>query len=1123
LTVQRPRDLFFLRPPLVVAGLVAASLLLWFAGPLLAIGRLAPLAGEPARWVAIAVLCLVAAGAAALRMQRSARRNQRLMQGLAAPGAQEVAVLGERFAQAVALLRRSRVGGRRALLAALLGRPYVYELPWYVIIGAPGAGKTTALVHSGLEFPLAAQLGQTALRGIGGTRNCDWWFASEAVLIDTAGRYTTQDSDREADRAAWLGFLGLLKRYRPRRSLNGVLLTLSVSDLLGADAPRRAAHARELRTRIDELQTNLGIRLPVYVLVTKTDLLAGFMEFFADFDKDERAQVWGVTFPYEADAAREPSRNPALARVASDFAALEKRLNECLIDRLHAEHDRERRAALYAFPQQWRLLHETLLDFLQLTFASEPGATQPLLRGAYFTSATQEGTPMDRALGGLARALGLAHRVLPAARPSGKTFFVTRLLRDLVFAEAGLAGTDLRWQRRRAALQWSAVGLGVCALAGAALLTWDAYGDNRASISAISARLPAIEREAAAAQNTTDLAGLLPTLDALQSLADDTRSATPAPLDLALDLGLDRSRMLAAASQDAYLRLLKDAFLPRIAARLEQRLRAAGQEHVEVIYETLRAYLMLFAGKNFDRTALRASLGSDWDATLSTTLSADHRAALRRHLDRLLDTGEVGAPSLADAQLVADARRVVAGVPLAQRAYARLKQLDVGVAEAVEFSVESAGGSAARRVFARASGQPLSRGVPALYSRAVYQQTFRARMREVLQQFSREQGWVLGTAGGDAVLPPGLAGDIEQLYLADYARLWQGFVDDLRLAAPAKLADSAELARVLSRPDSPLVAVLRGVVREAAVGGDTRFDELRRYLDGQPSPAEGTQALLGKLASYLTALDDAAQRKSAPPTSDVMRELAVAAQHAPQPVARLLAQLAGSASSQTFALLREPLNAQLASEIAPACVRVAARYPLRRGASDEAARDEFARVFAADGLLDAFFQRKLLPFVDSAAHSGDALQQFQRAQAIRDAFFRDSGHKLGMQMEIKLLDMDAGINEFSLEVDGQPLRFRRDTKGAQTLQWPGPGDTGRVLLQLSPPVGSGGAGYLFQGPWALLRLLDRVRIEPGASADRLQLSFDVEGRKARFELRGAAPLNPLLRQEMEQFQCPKRL
>ncbi|HEV7912915.1 MAG TPA: type VI secretion system membrane subunit TssM, partial [Albitalea sp.] len=1058
----------------------------------------------------------------------------------AAPGAREVAVIGQRFEKAVQMLRRSRIGGKRPWLAALTGRPFVYELPWYIIIGAPGAGKTTALANSGLQFPLADSVGDKVVRGVGGTRNCDWWFATDAVLIDTAGRYTTHDSDRAADRSAWLGFLALLARYRPRRPINGVLLTISVNDLFNASPEKRMAHADQLRERIEELHRELGIAFPVYVLVTKTDLLAGFMEFFADFDKDERAQVWGVTFPHAADS----TRDGPLVRMASDFAALEKRLNDCLIDRLHGERDRDRRATVHAFPQQWRLLRETLHEFLQAMFTGMRPELRPFVRGVYFTSATQEGTPMDRALGGLARALGLSSRIVAPARPSGKTFFVTRLLRDLVFAEAGLAGTNMRWRRRRRLLQWSVVGVSAVAVAAAAGLSWRTYLDNRDHVALLSARLPALQRGVAAAQAApaTDLVSLLPTLDALARF-DLAPDATPRVLPAALTMGLDRAEMLDAAAQDAYRRVLREAFLPRIAARLEAKLRTGSRDHVDLIYDALKAYLMLFGGRNFDRAALRAYLNADWDATLPKSVGPGERDALRRHLDRLLDGGEVGAPSHADPTLVAAARSLVGSVPLAQRAYHRLKQLDLG-AEALPFTVESAGGAAARRVFARASGQTLASGVPALYSRAVFRQSMRERTQEVLRQFVREESWVLGTTTPAATDPAAqklLIDEVERLYRAEHTARWDEFIGDLRLANAPDLAASAELAQLLARPDSPLLAVMRAVVREVSTGtapaapddaAAARFDALRSYLSGQPSPVDELQALLGKLSAHLAAVDDAVKRKVLPPSSEATHELLAAAQRAPEPIRGMLVQLAATGGAQVFAALREPLSRQLAGEVAPSCSKaVAGHYPLVRDGKQEVSRDEFIRTFGAGGLIDGFFQRQLLPHVDTSARpwtyrgadGSESLQQFQRAQAIRDAFFRDGGRRLGMRLDFRLIELDAGVSEFTLDVDGQVLRFRPGASAPQTLQWPGPADSGRVHLQLTPTSGTAGPGYVFQGPWALFRLLDRVRIEPGATPDRSQLVFDVEGRKARFEVRSPTVLNPMFRQELEQFQCPKRL
>ncbi len=1147
-------SLTWLRALLALFGLGAVAALIWFVGPLIAVAGEVPLAGEPARWAAIVALVILAAARALWRAAAAARRNRHLLSGLVAdaaappaqPGEVEVAVIGQRFEQAVSTLRRLRVGGkRRAWLGALSGRPYVDQLPWYIIIGAPGAGKTTALINSGLEFPLAAELGQPVVQGVGGTRNCDWWFTSEAVLIDTAGRYTTHDSDRAADRAAWFGFLALLARYRPRRPINGVLLTLSVSDLLNASPARRLAHAGELRERIEELHGQLGITFPVYILVTKADLLAGFMEFFADFDKDERAQVWGVTFPYQDDT----TRDGPLARMASDFAALEKRLNDCLIDQMRGESDRQRRAAVYAFPQQWRVLRQALTEFTQNMLGGLRAELRPCVRGVYFTSATQEGTPMDRALGGLVRALGLPGRNLPAAKPSGKTFFVTRLLRDVVFAESGLAGTNLHWRRRRAALQAGVLGLAACTVAAAGALSWQAYAANRHTVGDYSASLPALGRQVASAKAApvTDLPALLPALDSLGQFGQPADADGPL-MQVSLALGLDRSQMLSAAAHDAYDRALREAFLPRIAARLEGRLRAGERDHVALIYDALKAYLMLFGGRHFDREALRAYLIADWDATLPHSVTAAQREALRRHLDRLLASGEVGAPALADPELIAKARAVVAGVPLARRAYERLKMADLG-ASAAAFSAETVAGAAAQRVFVRASGEPLGAGIPALYSRDVVQQTLPARTQEVLRQFTSEHSWVLGTAApgaADAAAQQALEGEVRRLLLADYATRWEAYLGDLRLTPTPTLAGSAELAQLLARPDSPLLALLRRAAREtsldavvAAPGGNAedplgrRFEPLRRFMTTQSAAVEELQALLAKLSAHLVATDDAAKRKTLPSTADATRELAAAAQQAPEPARSLLSQLAESSAAQVFAALREPLARQIAGEVGAACGRdVGGQYPLVRNGTQEVSREAFARMFGAGGVIDSFFQRQLLPYVDTStrvwsyraagAQPGQALPQFQRARAIREAFFRDGGRQLGVRLELRLLEMDGSIGEFMLDVDGQVLRFRHGAQAPQALQWPGPGE-GRVHLQIAAAGGAAGPGHVFQGPWALLRLLDRVRSEPGSSPERSLLVFDVEGRKARFELKSPAGLNPVARQELEQFQCPTRL
>jgi len=142
-----------------------------------------------------------------------------------------------------------------------------------------------------LNFPLAQKFGKEALRGVGGTRNCDWWFTDQAILLDTAGRYTTQDSDESSDAAGWMGFLALLRKYRKRRPINGVLVAMSIADLASQPDTERIRHVAVVRERLAELRKELRINLPVYLILTKGDLLAGFNEFFDDLQQDGRASL----------------------------------------------------------------------------------------------------------------------------------------------------------------------------------------------------------------------------------------------------------------------------------------------------------------------------------------------------------------------------------------------------------------------------------------------------------------------------------------------------------------------------------------------------------------------------------------------------------------------------------------------------------------------------------------------------------------------------------------------------------------------------------------------------------------------------------------------------------------
>jgi type VI secretion system protein ImpL len=345
--------------------------------------------------------------------------------------AKELASIEARFKQAAEDLKNVRFPNPEGRQRS------VDEMPWYVMIGAPGSGKTTALLNSGLRFPLYKAESSASIPGVGGTRNCDWWFADEAVLLDTAGRYTMQESDRKADAAAWHGFLALLKQNRPQRPLNGALVTISVLDLMLWSKVERAKFTAHVRMRLSEMYAALNQRFPIYVLVTKMDMLAGFTEFFGDYDQAARMQVWGTTFKHDIDPAliAEP--------YAGDFAALEQRLGAEMLARLHEEPDLQRRAAIYRFPQQFHPIGALIGEILAQAFGTQVNHRPLQLRGVYYTSATQEGNPIDRVLATMSRTFKLERNAGALMSGTGKSYFVTRLLREVVFPEQVLAEVEI--------------------------------------------------------------------------------------------------------------------------------------------------------------------------------------------------------------------------------------------------------------------------------------------------------------------------------------------------------------------------------------------------------------------------------------------------------------------------------------------------------------------------------------------------------------------------------------------------------------------------------------------------------------------------------------------------------
>lgn len=922
----------------------------------------------------------------------------------------EIAELRGKLKKAMASLRKSK-GGRK----------HLNDLPWYVMIGPPGAGKTTAIVNSGLQFPLADELGKTAIGGVGGTRNCDWWFTNNAVLIDTAGRYTTQESDAEVDNAAWLGFLNLLKKYRKRQPINGAMVAISLSDLLMQDEQTRAEHAKAVRRRLNELREKLGVRFPVYVLFTKADLIAGFTEFFDNLGKEDREQVWGFTLPLDSKG----SEQGPVSSFDEEFAAILGRLNAQSLERIQAETDHQRRSLIAGFPLQVASMRRVARDFLTETFQDNRYEQRHMLRGVYFTSGTQEGTPIDRLMLNMARTFGIGRQAIGSGRGSGRSFFLTRLFENVIFSEAGLVSADDKVERRYKITKWAAIAATIVTAVSLGSLFAISYFGNADMIEEAQEEVDRYQEAAASLPPSpvgdTDLQPVAEALNILRDMPANPVLNQPEP-ERELTYGLYQGELIGTAAAQTYRAALNQRFLPRLLLRLEEQI-TANINNPEVLYEALKVYLMLGLEGPMNSDLVREWMNIDWTVSYPGPSREVFRADLNDHLTAMLSQPmqkiELNGP------LVEQVQGILSEMPLAQRVYNGIVASSAATS-LPEWRLTDVGGPAVSRVLVRSSGKPLNEGIEGIFTYNGFNNVFLGEALGVAKRIQRDS-WVLGPRGAAEQTEAALAAlsrDVLNLYYNDYIARYDTLLGDVDIIPLESLSHAVEVTNVLSGPTSPLVNLLNAVSMETSLtetrgalanpalaegvsnvagmelqsnvniqtqillealaktatneGGpppkppgayvQERFAWLHQLVanpDGQASQLDGLMQSLTEVYQELNKMSFSGVAPSGE-GGGALRRFQEQASRIDGPLQRWASQITTGSSGITADGTRSSINAQWQSSVLPFCKQVTdKRYPFNRRARADVAMADFQRLFATGGLIDAFFQSNLAKYVDT--------------------------------------------------------------------------------------------------------------------------------------------------------------
>lgn len=989
------------RTPLLLASAFLV-MFIWWIGPKLPF----PFSNAVFRGFLTAIIMGGVFGFIRWRDRRKDKGSEELMEAMAEPDDSDV--LKRKFKAAVKTLKSSQGRNRKGLL----------ELPWYIIIGPPGSGKTTLLRNAGLTFPLEGDEAAMAVRGVGGTRDCDWWFANEAVLLDTAGRYTTQDSDETADRKGWLAFLDLLKKRRRKRPINGILVAIGADTLLSSSRDELSLHAATIRKRVLELYSHLGGRYPIYVTVTKTDLIAGFNAFFDDLSASEREQVWGYT-QQVIKAEGETANVEAI--FDGEFELLLRRLSERTLERLRDETDPDRRALIVAFPEQLARAREQLR--LLVTQGFMPNAYQEplLLRGLYLTSGTQEGSPIDRMMGGVSRALGTAQTRLLPITSTGRSYFIKDVLGKVAFPEQDLLGLGYREVQRKRRIQLGAYA-GIAATAGLALVVWTyAYIQEKAYVANAAERLEAYQNTVPGYPDINfeyefdrQARDVILRLDALKKARDDIALADPkSPL-----IGLPGDQALLKSIDDAYHEQLQKSLAPLVKTSLRQRLRSRDDLIQQVaafnVYEVnlLSTFLRNYAAMSDPRKRLKNETArQDFINTVLFDLelrNSAFRQALQPHIEAWVNQPRGIRGIEIDVETLSGAQAILGtggdGLGPVRAAYddwlfenvRNVTSSNKGIPGIVDQV-----GQDASDVFRRRSGRPLNEAIPFIFTRAGFEKFFDTEIDAIIERVD-EDDWVYGEDAIDNSIATNarMRTALTERYVGNYIQFWKDFLNDVTI----EQINRDIVLRKMSRQPSPLKDLLRIVVTNttlgmgeespAASGGlnfagikltnpnqagpevaaemppeervTRSFKDLSRLFgtDDKPGPIDAIVLDIRTLANAAAAdgqgsVGDADGARSA--LEIVARDL----ETADLGFEKFFREIVGSADESRTEGVAARLAQKYRQEVLPVCLATTSRrYPFVRGETREVGLRDMENVFGPNGLITRFVDEDLGRFID---------------------------------------------------------------------------------------------------------------------------------------------------------------
>lgn len=966
--------------------------------------------------------------------------------------------------EAVQFLKASNLGEN--------GKDALYSLPWYIVAGAPRSGKSSLVMSSNLNFQTLPGQRQSEQKFLRPTANLDWRVTSDAVFIDTAGRYQAEGVDAEE----WSAVLETIRKYRGKRPLDGLILAVNAQTILKGDEREIEEQAKVLRARLDQAVQRLKTKFPIYLVFTNADAIEGFRDSFSASKNEGKTLVWGSTIPLER------SEN-AQALFDGEYELLHESILKRRTARLSAPFPPVRQLRIFNFPLHFGAARRKFGAFVNALFRPNPFSENPFLRGFYFTAA-----PPAKQTGSAPQAVG-------------DGFFTESLFRDVVLRDKDLVKTFLAERQRPPILGWAVTAAatllalffltmaGISLAANRGLLAEaETRGEKVLTILKSDAKKNPLDKkdeEVRRELNATD-----ELRETLVKLDDYERNGAPLYMRFGLYSGnqVYRKNLLPI-----YFSVIEQRFKIPTVRRVEAELRKFAnsqpvanpaqltekeEQTLSKYYDLLKAYLMLSG--DFKQkaepgqivAALKEYWGVDSKIPADMKLSAGQQLEFwAKQVDR--DDADASFPRIAfDGKLANDVRRKLQDYPAVYRYYSRK------VTEISREVDDNLGPTTADAILTRNGADTgFMAGtytVPSAFTRPGLELMKKA-IAEANQKLS-EDDWVMGELVKKEISQTTDAARLEDRYFRDYADNWKNFVKGVSVKPYKNKDEAAAALQAFSSANSPMKILVREIAKNtnlsarpeiegwwqwiksffvsaktSETGGSQPEKEFRALFtfvgtknQKEKAPVEAYQGEIGKMFNDFNGISEDRMKKISQQMAN--DEDPIKLRQRETAITNLLAGFSETPSGQELALLlqkplgnlrnllgagaRDQLAKTWKEQILPQAKEIEKGYPFEDGDADTDLTRLAAFLNPADGQFSKFYDGRLsiyfeesngqLKLKDTAdvKFSDEFIAYLNNAMALRKALF---GTSATPKFEYEFSFRPAKDAVIEVSIDGQKV------------------------------------------------------------------------------------------------------